>query len=234
MPDSLSSFHQSSPDSPPRASSPSGGDLKARSPRSQPGLQPQFKVLIALTLLTALLLLPFALSPLYLNFLRSRSVDLHFWMRGELYKQITGFSSLFFVLLELVLTARKRGRTWPMRLKVPGSIRLWRNVHIFSGVALVGLVLIHTLGSTGLNFNALFLWVFFGVTLTALMGVVAETGILESSRSYFGRWPGLSRPLTKGPLIRGLRSLWLTSHIFLVSLFMVMLVIHILLAYYYQ
>ena len=66
------------------------------------------------------------------------------------------------------------------------------------------------------------------------MGVVAETGILESTRSYFGKLPGASTGLTKGPLIRGLRAIWLTSHIFFVSVFAVMLVFHIALAYYYQ
>jgi hypothetical protein len=40
--------------------------------------------------------------------------------------------------------------------------------------------------------------------------------------------------LTKGPLIRGLRALWLTSHIFFVCVFAIMLIFHIALAYYYQ
>ncbi|WP_216349349.1 hypothetical protein [[Limnothrix rosea] IAM M-220] len=37
----------------------------------------------------------------------------------------------------------------------------------------------------GLNFNAVFLWVFFAVTLTAVVGVVAGTGVLESPRRQF-------------------------------------------------
>jgi hypothetical protein len=99
-------------------------------------------------------------------------------------------------------------------------------------------------GVTGLNFNALFLWVFFGVTLSALIGVVAETGVLESPRRYFGKSPvkdsshaqGLMKQLptfTKGELIRGLRTIWLTTHILLVSAFLVMLGFHIFLSYYY-
>ncbi len=206
-------------------------------PRRKPNgrsLSPSFKLLIGLTVLTAILITPFAFSDHYFEVLRDRSFELHPLIRGELYKQTTGFISLSFVLLEMILTFRKRGRTWPIKFKVPGSIPFWRSLHIFCGVGLVAVVLIHTLGATGLNFNAVFLWVFFGVTLTALMGVVAETGILESSLSQFGQLPLSQKPLTKGPLIRGLRSIWLLSHIFLVSIFVVMLVIHILLAYYYQ
>ncbi len=208
--------------------------LRQRSPISTPVIQPSFKILIGLTLLTALLLLPFAVSDRYLDLLRGQSVDLHPFLRGELYKQGTGYAALTFVLLEILLTVRKRSRSWIGRIKIPGSMQLWRSTHIFVGVGLVGLILIHTVGANGLNFNAIFLWVFFATTLTALMGVVAETGILESTRRYFGTLPGREAVLTKGRLIRGLRSLWLASHIFLVCVFMVMLMFHIILAYYYQ
>jgi len=205
-----------------------------RHPVRPRGIQPSFKVLIGLTLLTAVLLAPFALSEVYFEALRSRAIDLHQFIRGELYKQATGYAALVFVLIELLLTVRKRGRGWITRIKLPGSMQFWRSSHIFLGVALLGMVLIHTLGANGLNFNAVFLWVFFATTLTALVGVVAETSILESTRSYFGKLPGASTGLTKGPLIRGLRAIWLTSHIFFVSVFAVMLVFHIALAYYYQ
>jgi hypothetical protein len=205
-----------------------------RRPAGPRGIQPSFKMLIGLTLLTALLLTPFALSDYYLDVLRSRSVDLHQFIRGELYKQGTGYAALVFVVIELLLTVRKRGRGWIASIKLPGSMMFWRSTHIFLGVALLGMVLIHTLGANGLNFNAIFLWVFFATTLTALVGVVAETGVLESTRSYFGKLPGSRTVLTKGPLIRGLRAIWLTSHIFFVSVFAVMLVFHIALAYYYQ
>lgn len=204
-----------------------------RSPQRSRGVQPGFKTLIGLTLLSALLLLPFALSTHYLDWLRDNSVDLHVFLRGEWYKQATGYSALAFVLIEVMLTARKRSRSWIGRIKIPGSMQLWRSIHIFVGVGLLGLVLIHTVGANGLNFNAVFLWVFFATTLTALVGVVAETGILESTRSYFGRLPG-GKVLTKGPLIRGLRGIWLVSHIFCVCIFAVMLTFHVALAYYYQ
>lgn len=205
-----------------------------RSPQRRPrGIQPAFKTLIGLTFLSALLLLPFALSTHYLDWLRDRSVELHPFLRGEWYKQITGFSALTFVLLEVMLTVRKRSRSWIGRIKVPGSMQFWRSFHIFAGVALLALVLVHTLGANGLNFNAIFLWVFFATTLTALVGVVAETGVLESTRSYFGKLPG-GAVLTKGPLIRGMRAIWLVSHIFCVCVFAVMLIFHIVLAYYYQ
>ncbi|MGF1459218.1 MAG: hypothetical protein ACFBSG_09345 [Leptolyngbyaceae cyanobacterium] len=198
------------------------------------GIKPSFKVLIGLTLLTALLLTPFVVSDLYLDALRARSFDLHQFIRGELYKQSTGYGALVLVLVEMLLTVRKRGGGWLARIKLPGSMLIWRSTHIFLGVGLLGLVLVHTLGANGLNFNAIFLWVFFATTLTALVGVVAETGILESTQSYFGKLPGSNVALTKGPLIRGLRAIWLTSHIFFVAVFGVMLIFHIALAYYYQ
>lgn len=203
-------------------------------PRRPNKLQPTFKILLGLTFLTALLLLPFAFSDSYLAMLRENSVDVHGLLRGELYKQSTGYIALAFAAFEMALTLRKRGRGWIVRIKIPGSMNFWRSTHIFVGVAMLGMICIHTLGATGLNFNAVFLWVFFAVTLTALMGVVAETGILESPRRYFGKLPGMSSPFTKGPLIRGLRAIWLTSHIFFVSLFFVMLAMHIALVYYYQ
>lgn len=205
-----------------------------RNPPPKRGMQPSFKVLIGLTLLTALLLLPFALSPFYLDWLRQQAVELYGLLRGELYKQGTGFATLALVIGEVLLTARKRGRGWLVSIKLPGSMLLWRSLHIFVGVALVAVVLAHTLGATGINFNAVLLWTFFGTTLTALVGVVAETGILESTRRTFGRLPWTGTMLTKGPLIRQLRGLWLASHIFFVCLFGIMLAGHIALVYYYQ
>ena len=205
-------------------------------------MKPKFSTLIMLTFICVALLSPFALSAIYLPILRERAFDVHQFLLGELYKQITGYLSLAFVLLEMVLTVRKRSRGWKVKFAVPGSIQFWRSLHIFAGVALLGSTLVHTVGSTGLNFNTIFLWVFFGVTLSALVGVVTETGIVESPRRYFG-WRGklgeageakLAAGIPKGQLVRGWRSWWLTTHIFLVSVFFVMLIIHIFLAYYYQ
>ena len=207
---------------------------RRRSPQRPRGIKPGFKTLVGLTLLTAILLLPFVFSEAYLDQMRADSIDLHQFLRGEVYKQSTGYAALAVVIVEVMLTARKRSRSWIGRIKIPGSMLLWRSIHIFAGVGLVALVLIHTIGATGINFNAIFLWVFFAVTLTALIGVVAETGILESARSYFGKLPGSGKPLTKGPLIRHLRTIWLMSHIFFVCVFGVMLIFHIFLAYYYQ
>lgn len=204
-------------------------------------MKPKFITLIVLTLASAALLAPFAFSPVYVETLREQAFDLLQFLKGNLYKQITGYAALVFVVLEMVFTARKRGRSWVLKLKVPGSMQLWRRLHIFLGVALLGVTLIHTVGMTGINFNAIFLWVFFAVTLSALVGVVAETGILESSRQYFAWFSvpvsnnGKKLPgIPKGNLIRQLRAIWLSTHILLVSVFLVMLLFHIFLAYYYQ
>lgn len=200
-------------------------------------MKPKFSTLILLTVICAILLTPFVFSPNYIPVLRLNDFDLYLAFQSELYKQITGYLSLSFVLLEMALTLRKRGRSWKVKIKVPGSIQLWRSLHIFLGIALVGSTFIHTIGVRGLNFNAIFLWVFFLVTLSALVGVVAETGIIESSQRYFrfslSPTPG-NTGISKGVLIRNLREIWLTSHIILVSIFLVMLVFHIIIAYYYQ
>lgn len=197
-------------------------------------MKPKFSTLILLTLVSALLLVPFVVSPIYLDALRDRSIELHHFIRGEVYKQATGYVALAFVVVEMLLSLRKRGRNWLGKLKLPGSVILWRSIHIFLGVGLLAVVVVHTIGATGLNFNAVFLWVFFAVTLSALVGVVAETGVLESSRKIFGLPGNKELVVTKGPLIRGMRAIWLPTHIFLVSVFILMLGIHIFLAYYYR
>ena len=204
-------------------------------------MKPKFSTLILLTLISAAILAPFAFSSLYLASLRENSFQFHQFLQGEIYKQSTGYLAMVLVLMEMVLTARKRGRGWPIKVVIPGTMLLWRSLHIFVGVGLLAMVLVHTFGATGLNFNAVFLWIFFGVSLSALVGVVAETGFLESPRRYF-TLPFLtkdssSKPpsgLAKGPLIRGMRAIWLPTHIFLVSVFFIMLGFHIFLAYYYQ
>ncbi|MEO0349966.1 MAG: hypothetical protein AAF282_07955 [Cyanobacteria bacterium P01_A01_bin.15] len=197
-------------------------------------MKPKFATLILLTLLSALLLAPFVVSPIYLDVLRERSVELHQFVRGELYKQSTGYVALAFVVIEMLLSLRKRGRSWLGKIKLPGSVLVWRSIHIFAGVGLLAVVVIHTLGSTGLNFNSVFLWIFFAVTLSALVGVVAETGVLESPRKIFSLPGNKDVAITKGPLIRNMRAVWLPTHIFLVSIFALMLGIHVFLAYYYR
>ena len=203
-------------------------------------MKPKFSTLIILTLISATILTPFAVSPIYIPVLREKAFDVLHILQSNLFKQITGYVSLVFVLVEMALIARKRGRGWKIKFSVPGSMQLWRSMHIFLGVGLLAVVLIHTIGVTGINFNAIFLWVFFAVSLSALVGVVAETGVIESSQKRFlpmfktvtsdgKKVPGIS----KGNLIRGMRAFWLNTHIILVAMFSVMLLFHIFLAYYY-
>lgn len=204
-------------------------------------MKPRFSTLIVLTLVTALLLLPFVFSGLYMPQLQAKAFELHELLRGNLYKQITGFVSLAFVISEIALTLRKRGRKW--KIKLPGSILLWRSLHIFAGVGLIGIVMLHTVGTTGVNFNAALLWIFWGTSISALVGVVAETGVLESPRKYFGWVPATPEMqpqklpfgvFSKAPLIRNMRAVWLSTHIFLTCIFFVMLGFHIFLAYFYR
>ena len=155
-------------------------------------MKPKFSTLVILVFLSAAILAPFALSSWYEPIMREQSFDLLQFLQGDLYKQITGYVCLLFALFEMVLVARKRGRSWMVKIKVPGSIQLWRKLHIFLGVGLIAVVLVHTIGLNGLNFNAIFLWVFFAVSLSALMGVTAETGVVESSQRRFFTWVGNS------------------------------------------
>ena len=204
-------------------------------------MKPKFSTLIILIFLSAAILAPFAVSQIYIPVIREESFDLLQFLQGQLYKQTTGYVALAFVIFELILAARKRGRGWIVQIKVPGSIMMWRRLHIFLGVGLLSIVLIHTIGMHGLNYNAVFLWIFFGVSLSALMGVVAETGIVESPRKRFLVWLSNKKPngektlgISKSILIRNLRGLWLGTHIILVSMFFMMLLGHIFLVYYYQ
>ena len=204
-------------------------------------MKPKFSTLIILIFLSAAIVAPFAVSKMYVPIIREQNFDLLLFIQGDIYKQVTGYIALVFVLIEMILVARKRGRSWLVKIKVPGSIQLWRKIHIFLGVGLLAIVLVHTIGINGLNFNAVFLWVFFAVSLSALAGVTAETGVVESPQRRFLSWlpsqkerdksiPGIS----KSTLIRNLRSFWLGTHIILVAMFFVMLGFHIFLTYYYQ
>ncbi|MBE9029784.1 hypothetical protein IQ266_08595 [filamentous cyanobacterium LEGE 11480] len=206
-------------------------------------MQPSFKTLIILTLISVALLAPFAFSASYFPLLRDQAFDFHEFLRGDLYKQVTGYISLAFVLVEMVLTLRKRGRRLrPVKVSVPGTVKFWRRLHVFFGVVLLGVILIHTGGAVGQNFNGIFLWVFFGVTLSALVGVVAETGVLESAQQRFSLVPigsdgAFSKALTgipKSKLIQGMRGLWLSTHILFVSAFFILLGFHIFLVYNFQ
>ena len=204
-------------------------------------MKPKFSTLIILTLISAAILAPFAVSPIYIPILREKAFDVLYFLQANLYKQITGYVSLAFVILEMILVARKRARGWKIKLSIPGSMQLWRSIHIFAGVGLIAMVLIHTIGVAGINFNAIFLWVFFAVSLSALVGVVAETGVVESSQKrFFPMFKTASaggKPISgisKGNMIRTMRALWLNTHIILVAIFIVMLGFHIFLAYYYK
>ena len=204
-------------------------------------MKPKFSTLIVLTLISAAILAPFAVSPIYIPIFREKAFDVLYFLQANLYKQITGYISLAFVIAEMVLSVRKRGRGWKLKLSVPGSMQLWRRLHIFLGVGLLAIVLIHTIGVAGINFNAIFLWVFFGVSLSALVGVVAETGVIESPQKRF--FPMLQTAtadgkkvagISKGNTIKSMRAFWLSTHIILVGLFFVMLAFHIFTAYFYK
>ena len=73
-------------------------------------MKPKFSTLIILTLISAAILAPFAVSPIYIPILREKAFDVLFFLQADLYKQITGYVALAFVILEMILIVRKRAR----------------------------------------------------------------------------------------------------------------------------
>ncbi len=202
-------------------------------------MKPTFKTLAILTIISIVLLVPYIVSDAYLALLRDRIFNLYLILQGDIYKQITGFVGLGFFFIEMALILRKRGRKW--KIKIPGSVLFWRQLHIFLGVAFLGVILIHTGGSMGHHFNFYFLLTFIAVSLSALLGVAVETRILATPQQKFSLSPinqksikALFPVIAKAPLIRHLRSVWLGLHIVLVGGFSVLLGFHIFLAYYFQ
>ena len=64
--------------------------------------------------------------------------------------------------------------------------------------------------------------------------------MVESSKKRFMLWISTRNPdekimagISKGNMVRSLRAFWLSTHIILVSIFFVMLGVHIFLAYFY-
>lgn len=196
-------------------------------------MKPAFPSLAILTAITLALLVPFFLSDWYLPLLRDSAFEIHQILRRGLYKTITGFICLAFFILEMMLTVRKRGRRW--KVKLPGTTLFWRSLHIFLGVGFIGITLVHTVGSLGSTFNQVFLAVFIVLSLTAMFGVALETRLVGISQRKIALVPSIDAlTFSKGQLIRNLRSIWLNVHIVLVSAFAAMLSIHIFLAFFYQ
>ncbi|WP_017327715.1 hypothetical protein [Synechococcus sp. PCC 7336] len=196
-------------------------------------MKPTFPTLAVLTAIALVLLVPLFISDWYLPIVRDSAFYFHQILRRGLYKQITGFICLGFFALEMILTLRKRGRRW--KIKLPGSILFWRSFHIFLGVAFVGMAIVHTVGAIGSTFNRVFLIVFLTLSLVAMFGVALETWLVGTIDRKITLLPVVGwLTFPKGQLIRSLRSVWLGVHIVLVSLFGSMLSIHILLAFYFQ
>ena len=195
-------------------------------------MKPTLRTLSILAAISVVLIVPFILSDLYIPILRETAFYSHQILRRGFYKEITGFICLGFFAIEMILTLRKRGGRW--KIKLPGSIFFWRSLHIFLGVGFIGATLVHSLGAGGSMFNHIFLTVFILLSLVAMMGVGVETYLVGVPDRKVAFAP-IGLPATpKGQLIRNLRSIWLGLHIVLVSLFAVMLGFHILLAFYFE
>ena len=196
-------------------------------------MKPTFPTLSVLTVISIVLVVPFILSDAYLPLIRDTAFYTHQILRRGLYKEITGFVCLGFFVIEMLLSLRKRGSRW--KLKLPGSIFFWRSLHIFLGVGFIGATLVHSVGAGGGLFNQLFLVVFIVLSLIAMLGVAVETRLVGVTARKISLLPvGGLAAIPKGQLIRQLRSAWLGIHIVLVSLFTVMLGFHLFLAFYYE
>ena len=195
-------------------------------------MKPTFPTLSVLAAISVVLVVPFIVSDWYVPALRDTVFYTHQILRRGLYKEITGFVCLGFFAIEMILTLRKRGGRW--KIKLPGSIFFWRSLHIFLGVGFIAATLIHSIGVHGSPFNQVFLAVFILLSLIAMMGVALETRLVGMTERKVSLLPVGLPVMPKGQLIRQLRSVWLGVHIVLVSLFSVLLGFHILLAFYFE
>lgn len=123
-----------------------------------------------LFLLASLLSLLFIGQMPKLNFIsyQENFIDRH------LFSQITGFTALLIIFLQILLTIRKR-----LNLFSKLSFNFLRGLHIIGGISLIIVVLIHTGGYWKWNFNGALLLMFLTTVLQASLGNTLETRLTK-------------------------------------------------------
>ena len=132
--------------------------------------------------------------------------------REAIYKQISGFSLLGLCLLSLGLSIRKRTRSNAL-----GSFGFWRFLHTVLGTSALAAVGVHTGFRLGANLNFVLMSCFLALVAVGSIAsmVVAVERYLPAL--YAGR----------------LRRIWTTAHILLFWPMPVLVLFHIICAYYY-
>ena len=133
----------------------------------------------------------------------------------SLVKQITGFSLVGLTLLVSLLSLRKRASR-----PLPGSYKTWRLFHASLGVAMIGLLFVHTGLRLGERLNG---WLMICLLATLLAGTLAGlAGALDTRLSLFRAGSG-------GTARRAAN--WL--HILIAWPLPLLLTLHILMVYYF-
>jgi nitrite reductase (NADH) large subunit len=126
-------------------------------------------------------------------------------------KEISGFTLLGLSIAGLALSLRKRWKFFGA-----GTVTMWRLVHAVLGVAMLGVVVVHTELRLGINMNLALMVSFLG---TAITGAIA------------GPVVALVRP--SKPRARAVRYFFIGTHIVLFSALPVLVAFHVFVAYYF-
>jgi hypothetical protein len=164
-----------------------------------------------LLLLAALLAVPHLSSLMGEELLRPAAQPLDRMLEVHRYREITGYLGLALTLVALSVARRKPG------IPVPFSRHTFRSAHIVLGLALLGVVVLHTGGTWGSNLNGLLLGSFLLTIFIALIGKLLENRRLES----------------RATKVNDLRNVWLSAHLLMVAVTLVLLVFHVLSVYYF-
>jgi nitrite reductase (NADH) large subunit len=168
----------------------------------------------ALLCVEVLTVLPLLSSLLGKELLRPSIQGLDRLLESRLYREITGFTALALVLLAMTLILSKR-----TRLPLPYSRRQARGLHVLIGLGPLLVILLHTGGHWGSNVNGVLLG---ALLLTVSIAVVGK--LVENHR--------VEQPGENGSAQR-VRSIWLHAHLIAVAVLLVLLPLHIFLAYYF-
>jgi hypothetical protein len=165
----------------------------------------------SLLLLGVLLAMPHLSSLMGYELLRPAAQPLDRMLEVHRYREVTGYLGLAMTLAALVLARSKPG------IRVPFSRQTFRSAHIVLGLVLLIVIVLHTGGTWGSNLNGSLLASLLLTIFVALIGKLLENRRLES-------------PGTK---VNDLRAVWLSVHLLLVAVTLVLLAFHVLSVYYF-
>ena len=164
--------------------------------------------LVGLVFLTLQYVLP---SPAFVDSVQ-HSVQLREWLSDDLVRQVTGFTLAGLTLLVVLMSARKRMSWFKW-----GDFSGWRLLHVVASVLALGMVLVHTSANMGQGLNA---WLLGLYLASAGLGAVLALQIAVEQR-------------LKPKVARTARSALLWTHVLVVWPLPLLLVAHIVKAYWF-